>query len=73
MSASPPDTPATAPTPTTGLRRQLRAMRQAVFGSPVGKAVTLLMVGILIVVLAFNLVGEGLRDAMNPKLRKRAS
>jgi len=28
---------------------------------------------ILIVVLAFNLVGEGLRDAMNPKLRKRAS
>ena len=24
------------------------------------------------VVLAFNLVGEGLRDAMNPKLRKRA-
>jgi ABC-type dipeptide/oligopeptide/nickel transport system permease subunit len=24
-------------------------------------------------VLAFNLVGEGLRDAMNPKLRKRAS
>jgi peptide/nickel transport system permease protein len=28
---------------------------------------------ILIVVLAFNLVGEGLRDAMNPRLRKRAS
>jgi len=28
---------------------------------------------ILIVVLAFNLVGEGLRDAMNPQLRKRAS
>jgi peptide/nickel transport system permease protein len=28
---------------------------------------------ILIVVLAFNLVGEGLRDALNPKLRKRAS
>ncbi|HEY3253356.1 MAG TPA: ABC transporter permease [Polyangiaceae bacterium] len=28
---------------------------------------------ILVVVLAFNLVGEGLRDAMNPKLRKRAS
>lgn len=28
---------------------------------------------ILMVVLAFNLVGEGLRDAMNPKLRKRAS
>ncbi len=28
---------------------------------------------ILIVVLAFNLLGEGLRDAMNPKLRKRAS
>ncbi len=28
---------------------------------------------ILLVVLAFNLVGEGLRDAMNPKLRKRAS
>jgi peptide/nickel transport system permease protein len=28
---------------------------------------------ILAVVLAFNLVGEGLRDAMNPKLRKRAS
>ncbi|MEP7053382.1 MAG: ABC transporter permease [Pseudomonadota bacterium] len=27
---------------------------------------------ILIVVLAFNLLGEGLRDAMNPKLRKRA-
>ena len=27
---------------------------------------------ILIVVLAFNLVGEGLRDAMNPKLRRRA-
>lgn len=27
---------------------------------------------ILVVVLAFNLVGEGLRDAMNPKLRKRA-
>jgi peptide/nickel transport system permease protein len=27
---------------------------------------------ILIVVLAFNLVGEGLRDAMNPRLRKRA-
>jgi len=26
---------------------------------------------ILLVVLAFNLVGEGLRDAMNPKLRKR--
>jgi peptide/nickel transport system permease protein len=26
---------------------------------------------ILIVVLAFNLFGEGLRDAMNPKLRKR--
>jgi peptide/nickel transport system permease protein len=26
---------------------------------------------ILVVVLAFNLVGEGLRDAMNPKLRKR--
>jgi peptide/nickel transport system permease protein len=30
-------------------------------------------VAILLVVLAFNLVGEGLRDAMNPKLRKRAS
>ena len=28
---------------------------------------------ILVVVLSFNLVGEGLRDAMNPKLRKRAS
>jgi peptide/nickel transport system permease protein len=28
---------------------------------------------ILVVVLAFNLVGEGLRDAMNPKLRRRAS
>jgi peptide/nickel transport system permease protein len=28
---------------------------------------------ILIVVLSFNLVGEGLRDAMNPKLRKRSS
>lgn len=28
---------------------------------------------ILVVVLAFNLVGEGLRDAMNPQLRKRAS
>jgi peptide/nickel transport system permease protein len=28
---------------------------------------------ILVVVLAFNLVGEGLRDAMDPKLRKRAS
>ena len=27
---------------------------------------------ILLVVLAFNLVGEGLRDAMNPKLRRRA-
>jgi len=27
---------------------------------------------ILIVVLAFNLLGQGLRDAMNPKLRKRA-
>ncbi len=29
-------------------------------------------VAILTVVLAFNLVGEGLRDAMNPKLRKRS-
>jgi peptide/nickel transport system permease protein len=28
---------------------------------------------ILVVVLAFNLVGEGLRDAMNPRLRKRAN
>lgn len=28
---------------------------------------------ILVVVLSFNLLGEGLRDAMNPKLRKRAS
>lgn len=28
---------------------------------------------ILLVVLAFNLVGEGLRDAMNPRLRRRAS
>jgi peptide/nickel transport system permease protein len=28
---------------------------------------------ILVVVLSFNLVGEGLRDAMNPKLRRRAS
>ncbi len=28
---------------------------------------------ILVVVLAFNLVGEGLRDAMNPQLRRRAS
>lgn len=28
---------------------------------------------ILLVVLAFNLVGEGLRDAMNPRLRKRSS
>jgi len=28
---------------------------------------------ILVVVLAFNLVGEGLRDAMNPKLRRRSS
>jgi peptide/nickel transport system permease protein len=28
---------------------------------------------ILVVVLAFNLVGEGLRDAMNPKLQRRAS
>ena len=26
---------------------------------------------ILIIVLAFNLFGEGLRDALNPKLRKR--
>jgi len=29
-------------------------------------------VAILIVVLCFNLFGEGLRDAMNPKLRERA-
>jgi len=29
-------------------------------------------VAILLVVLSFNLVGEGLRDAMNPKLRRRA-
>lgn len=28
-------------------------------------------IAILIVVLAFNLFGEGLRDALNPKLRKR--
>lgn len=28
---------------------------------------------ILLVVLAFNLVGEGLRDALNPKLHRRAS
>ncbi|HEY6077771.1 MAG TPA: ABC transporter permease [Polyangiaceae bacterium] len=28
---------------------------------------------ILVVVLAFNLVGEGLRDAMNPKLQRRSS
>ncbi|MDQ1333794.1 MAG: Peptide transporter permease [Thermodesulfobacteriota bacterium] len=28
-------------------------------------------IGILIVVLCFNLFGEGLRDAMNPKLRER--
>jgi len=28
-------------------------------------------IAILIVVLAFNLVGEGLREAMNPKLRRR--
>jgi peptide/nickel transport system permease protein len=27
---------------------------------------------ILVVVLAFNLVGEGLRDALNPRLRRRA-
>ena len=26
---------------------------------------------ILVVVLAFNLVGEGLREAINPKLRRR--
>ena len=26
---------------------------------------------ILVVVLAFNLVGEGLREALNPKLRRR--
>jgi peptide/nickel transport system permease protein len=30
-------------------------------------------VAILVVVLAFNLVGEGLREAMNPRLRKRES
>jgi len=29
-------------------------------------------IAILIVVLAFNLVGEGMREAMNPKLRKRS-
>jgi peptide/nickel transport system permease protein len=29
-------------------------------------------VAILVVVLAFNLVGEGLRDALNPRLRRRA-
>jgi peptide/nickel transport system permease protein len=28
---------------------------------------------ILVVVLAFNLVGEGLRDAMNPRLQRRSS
>jgi peptide/nickel transport system permease protein len=28
-------------------------------------------IAILVVVLAFNLVGEGMREAMNPKLRKR--
>jgi peptide/nickel transport system permease protein len=28
-------------------------------------------IGILIVVLSFNLFGEGLRDALNPKLRER--
>lgn len=28
---------------------------------------------ILVVVLSFNLLGEGLRDAMNPKLRRRSS
>ncbi len=28
-------------------------------------------IAILVVVLAFNLVGEGLREAMNPKLRRR--
>jgi peptide/nickel transport system permease protein len=29
-------------------------------------------IGILIVVLSFNLFGEGLRDALNPKLRERS-
>jgi peptide/nickel transport system permease protein len=29
-------------------------------------------IAILVVVLAFNLVGEGMREAMNPKLRKRS-
>jgi len=28
-------------------------------------------IAILIIVLAFNLVGEGLREALNPKLRGR--
>ncbi|EDN65575.1 Binding-protein-dependent transport systems inner membrane component [Beggiatoa sp. PS] len=28
-------------------------------------------IAILIIVLAFNLVGEGMREALNPKLRKR--
>jgi len=28
-------------------------------------------IAILVVVLSFNLFGEGLRDVMNPKLRER--
>ena len=32
---------------------------------------TVLGIAILFVVLAFNLVGEGLREALNPKLRGR--
>lgn len=28
-------------------------------------------IAILIIVLAFNLVGEGMREALNPKLRRR--
>ncbi len=52
MTDSPQDTSVKAVEPdTSGLRHQMRSMRQAVFGSPVGKAIVLLLVGVLLVVL----------------------
>ena len=65
--------PADEPPSRPGLGRDPASVRQRV--EAMEKILERLFVipgiAILIVVLAFNLVGEGLREALNPRLRQR--
>ena len=42
----------------------------AILANDTARTVVQIVLAIVIVVLAFNLVGDGLRDALDPRMRK---